>query len=1033
MSRLFIFFFLGVLVVALFIIRFSHKLPSTNENTRQLRKKLNPSLPVLIVDATINTTHKTSIKKTITKISTSKTPTTKKSTQKKTTTKKVILKKVIKKVHKNITPVTTMIPKIIHQYWNGKNRPVSLMEECRSMHPDWEYNLWTPENIHKIKNFKNKKIFHAFSKQQVNGQSDILRFEVLNEFGGIYLDADTYCFRSLDELRKNGFFAGYHDHGNNNIKQVDHGFGHLIASAVIGSVKNHPLSKRLVDFLENNPSHAYKPAWRAVGPGHLTRMINSCNICNATGDVKIYPFYAFVPYQHGEIKTIEKYIDNLQNLPKVKAHNSYCMNLWGTTFNSWNKLKNIKKKIVHKQEFSVGIKTLNRPAFTVAQIKSILKYYPSVTIHVADDGRENQVEAYTTFKDNVIYHKLAFDYGISASRNYLVNSMKSDYVVIIDDDMIWTKNTKITLGIKRLKEEKKSLLTASIEGKESFSGRLYQENGVTHRCKLDYGVKKCIDSDVGLNIIIARRIFLKSHPWPDKLKIGEHIQFFVDIKRRAANSIISCKDITVVNSHAWSKSTKSEYDRLRNRAYKFMEQSIGKLQHHYTFDSTCTRLQKGTIVKNGKYEACLENVKKNMPIGKDGNMYAHHWDSGQHEKWNEKQRWNPMKLTLPCKIWYVGANTQGADGVRLQRDYSCTIDVFEPVPEFFNVLKRNWRKIERSTLHNYGLGARSRIVKGVSLHGQSTFAMESSGGGKVSGELKIRNVFDVWKDLGSPHIDLLHVNCEGCEWELWETMLHYNIIDHIDIVQFGTHWFKAIKNIQSRYCNIHANMSKTHDVAFSQAFGWERWTRRKRQLQQLKKDKPTCAVVFSSGSLLKHNYGKEIDKYENVYRFNLIKTKGYEKHVGSKTTHQIFWNKYTQEFLSNKLYENITGVSYAWPTPIVKNYRNFQQKVKKNRKWIMPRKKDYVKLCNKLLGFDSTNQWCTTGMLTLLYLKDVCSEVHLFGSKHDPCLPHHYDYPVIKPCKEKTLNKALSQYTTHHDLERERTFLSKSLKTIKIH
>ena len=93
MSRLFIFFFLGVLVGALCVIRFSHQLPSTNENTRQLRKKLKPTLPVLIVDAAMNIT-----KTTPTKTPTTKTPTIKKPTTKKSTSKKTIIKKVIRKV-----------------------------------------------------------------------------------------------------------------------------------------------------------------------------------------------------------------------------------------------------------------------------------------------------------------------------------------------------------------------------------------------------------------------------------------------------------------------------------------------------------------------------------------------------------------------------------------------------------------------------------------------------------------------------------------------------------------------------------------------------------------------------------------------------------------------------------------------------------------------------------------------------------------------------------------------------------------------
>ena len=49
----------------------------------------------------------------------------------------------------------------------------------------------------------------------------------------------------------------------------------------------------------------------------------------------------------------------------------------------------------------------------------------------------------------------------------------------------------------------------------------------------------------------------------------------------------------------------------------------------------------------------------------------------------------------------------------------------------------------------------------------------------------------------------------------------------------------------------------------------------------------TCAIVGSSGILLKHSHGADIDSHDVVFRFNSATTKGFEKHVGAKTTHRI--------------------------------------------------------------------------------------------------------------------------------------------------
>ena len=263
--------------------------------------------------------------------------------------------------------VVKKIPKIIHQYWNGKTPPKKLMEHCRNLHPDWEYRLWTPENIHEIPSFFNKKIFDAFSKQQVNGQSDIVRFEVLRTYGGIYLDADTVCFRSLEPLRKHGFFAGYHNFKNPGIPHSDN---KNIASAVIGSIKNHSLVQRLVTVLENDISHAKGPAWKKVGPGLLTRIISECKSCNVTGDIFIYPYWAFVPYHHREQSIIKSYITKLHELPRVKKYDSFCMNLWGTTFKWWDRMSRIKTPTTKKVKQSDKVQEKN-PG-------NICKSFPSI-------------------------------------------------------------------------------------------------------------------------------------------------------------------------------------------------------------------------------------------------------------------------------------------------------------------------------------------------------------------------------------------------------------------------------------------------------------------------------------------------------------------------------------------------------------------------------------------------------------------------------------------------------------------------------
>lgn len=52
----------------------------------------------------------------------------------------------------------------------------------------------------------------------------------------------------------------------------------------------------------------------------------------------------------------------------------------------------------------------------------------------------------------------------------------------------------------------------------------------------------------------------------------------------------------------------------------------------------------------------------------------------------------------------------------------------------------------------------------------------------------------------------------------------------------------------------------------------------------------TIAIVGNSGTLLDTEYGSEIDRHDCVIRFNAAQIKGYERHVGSKTTFRFINN-----------------------------------------------------------------------------------------------------------------------------------------------
>ena len=67
------------------------------------------------------------------------------------------------------------------------------------------------------------------------------------------------------------------------------------------------------------------------------------------------------------------------------------------------------------------------------------------------------------------------------------------------------------------------------------------------------------------------------------------------------------------------------------------------------------------------------------------------------------------------------------------------------------------------------------------ITGQSTFGMASNGGGKIP--LEIREAASVLREVrgqaSMPSIALLHVNCEGCEWEMLENIIQAGEHSHV--------------------------------------------------------------------------------------------------------------------------------------------------------------------------------------------------------------------------------------------------------------
>lgn len=104
-----------------------------------------------------------------------------------------------------------VIPKIVHQIWVGPTEiPKHLKAYCRNtrrLFCDHQYRLWGNDNLPNLPEKCRKQVDRYKKLKKYALSADILRYFLLNEYGGIYLDVDFDCRRNFRRLLTKSFFC----------------------------------------------------------------------------------------------------------------------------------------------------------------------------------------------------------------------------------------------------------------------------------------------------------------------------------------------------------------------------------------------------------------------------------------------------------------------------------------------------------------------------------------------------------------------------------------------------------------------------------------------------------------------------------------------------------------------------------------------------------------------------------------------------------------------------------------------------------
>lgn len=131
------------------------------------------------------------------------------------------------------------IPKVIHYCWFGRNPLPDMVKKCidswKKYCPDYEIIEWNEDN-YDIKSCD--YVREAYLAKKWAFISDVVRFEILYKYGGLYFDTDVELIKQIDDIVEYGSFMAR-----------ETGEGHNIAPGlVLGTYMQNKVYKEIVDY-----------------------------------------------------------------------------------------------------------------------------------------------------------------------------------------------------------------------------------------------------------------------------------------------------------------------------------------------------------------------------------------------------------------------------------------------------------------------------------------------------------------------------------------------------------------------------------------------------------------------------------------------------------------------------------------------------------------------------------------------------------------------------------------------------------------
>ncbi|XP_048756184.1 uncharacterized protein LOC125666896 [Ostrea edulis] len=218
---------------------------------------------------------------------------------------------------------------------------------------------------------------------------------------------------------------------------------------------------------------------------------------------------------------------------------------------------------------------------------------------------------------------------------------------------------------------------------------------------------------------------------------------------------------------------------------------------------------------------CIRNWKRDYKEGL-GSFWAGNTQYIRHN--------HHTYLSSDSTVFDIGGN-KGEDAEAIVKRYNPgNYVILEPIKTLYSNLVHMFKSNNSVLIYNFGLARKynKMYVNVVGNGGDATsiFAGNDNGGNCL---LRVVNTAHFLLRIGVPcyEVDLITINCEGCEFEIMEELIDSGMITQFRHVQFATH--PTLRHLQQpveRYCGIQEKLRRTHIISYQYKWCWESWKRK---------------------------------------------------------------------------------------------------------------------------------------------------------------------------------------------------------------